>query len=134
MAVQCHWQITVHTFKNSPGEVKMSLFEAHNATLKTIIPVSVVRHKLVVFQFQSQNHIIHDAFSEPEKNFALEKYGKHSKCFDHSEHMWEERSCRQTREWQHWGSGCYEYKCLNGRLQILVSYYLSRTICFPNIN
>lgn len=34
--------------------------------------------------------------------------------------MWEERSCRQTREWQHWGSGCYKYKCENGRLHILV--------------
>jgi len=37
--------------------------------------------------------------------------------------MWEERSCRQTREWQHWGSGCYKYKCANGRLHILVGNY-----------
>lgn len=37
--------------------------------------------------------------------------------------MWEERSCRQTREWQHWGSGCYNYKCENGRLHILVLNY-----------
>lgn len=41
-------------------------------------------------------------------------------CFDHSQDMWEERSCHQTREWQHWGSGCYEYKCELGRLHILV--------------
>lgn len=37
--------------------------------------------------------------------------------------MWEERSCRQTREWQHWGSGCYNYKCENGRLHIIVGNY-----------
>lgn len=59
--------------------------------------------------------------TEPEKNFALESYGNHSKCFDHTDNMWEERSCRQTREWQHWGSGCYKYRCENGRLHILVS-------------
>lgn len=41
-------------------------------------------------------------------------------CFDHSQDMWEERSCHQTREWQHWGSGCYEYKCEHGRLHIMV--------------
>lgn len=63
---------------------------------------------------------------EPEKNFALESYGNHSKCFDHTENMWEERSCRQTREWQHWGSGCYKYRCENGRLQILVKLFAFR--------
>lgn len=59
--------------------------------------------------------------TEPEKNFALESYGNHSKCFDHTDNMWEERSCRQTREWQHWGSGCYRYRCENGRLHIMVN-------------
>lgn len=34
--------------------------------------------------------------------------------------MWEERTCRQVRQWQHWGSGCYEYACQNGRLHIIV--------------
>lgn len=63
---------------------------------------------------------------EAEKNFALESYGTDSKCFDHSENMWEERSCRQTREWQHWGSGCYKYKCENRRLHILVSKFIFR--------
>lgn len=62
----------------------------------------------------------HHFHIESEKNFALESYGANSKCFDHSEKMWEERSCRQTREWQHWGSGCYKYKCDNRRLHILV--------------
>ena len=37
--------------------------------------------------------------------------------------MWEERSCRQTREWQHWGSGCYKYKCENRHLSIIVANY-----------
>lgn len=60
---------------------------------------------------------------EPEKNFALESYGPGAKCFDHTESMWEERGCKQTREWQHWGSGCYNYKCANGRIHILVANY-----------
>ncbi|XP_055902649.1 leishmanolysin-like peptidase isoform X2 [Eupeodes corollae] len=82
------------------------------------------------FTWRSKNIIVrgsHCKFEEnnpkPEKNFALESYGKGSKCFDHSENMWEERSCRQTREWQHWGSGCYKYKCDNGRLHIVVANY-----------
>ncbi|XP_037292230.1 leishmanolysin-like peptidase isoform X2 [Manduca sexta] len=56
-------------------------------------------------------------------NFALENYGKHSKCFDHSDKVWEQKSCRQLREWQHWGSGCYKYKCQSGRLHIVVGNY-----------
>ncbi|CAB3240905.1 unnamed protein product [Arctia plantaginis] len=56
-------------------------------------------------------------------NFALENYGTHSKCFDHSDKVWEQKSCRQIREWQHWGSGCYEYKCEYGRLHIVVGNY-----------
>lgn len=63
------------------------------------------------------------SLSEPEKNFALESYGAGAKCFDHTENMWEERGCKQTREWQHWGSGCYNYKCHNGRIHILVANY-----------
>jgi leishmanolysin-like peptidase len=63
------------------------------------------------------------SFLESEKNFALESYGQNSKCFEHTENIWEERSCRQTREWQHWGSGCYNYKCENGHLHIIVGNY-----------
>lgn len=59
--------------------------------------------------------------AEPEKNFALEKYGAHSRCFDHTDQMWEERTCKQLRQWQHWGSGCYQYTCEAGRLHIMVS-------------
>lgn len=59
---------------------------------------------------------------DPDKNFALEKYGPHSRCFDHTNDMWEERTCKQARQWQHWGSGCYLYKCEAGRLHIMVSF------------
>ena len=55
-----------------------------------------------------------------DRNFALESYGAGSRCFDHTEQMWEERSCSQVRQWQHWGSGCYNYNCQDGRLQIVV--------------
>ncbi|CAH0731104.1 unnamed protein product, partial [Brenthis ino] len=58
-----------------------------------------------------------------EVNFALENYGAHSKCFDHSDRVWEQKSCRQIREWQHWGSGCYKYKCESGRIHIVVGNY-----------
>lgn len=58
-----------------------------------------------------------------DKNFALESYGVQSKCFDHTNEMWEERSCKQTRQWQHWGSGCYVYHCRHARLHISVSNY-----------
>ncbi|KAI4458967.1 leishmanolysin-like peptidase [Holotrichia oblita] len=82
------------------------------------------------FTWRSNNVVVrgsHCQFTEnnpkPDKNFALEKYGKHSKCFDHTNQMWEERSCRQMRQWQHWGSGCYVYKCENGRLHIVVGNY-----------
>ncbi|XP_012221592.2 leishmanolysin-like peptidase [Linepithema humile] len=59
----------------------------------------------------------------PDKNFALEKYGPHSRCFDHTNDMWEERTCKQARQWQHWGSGCYLYKCEAGKLHIMVGNY-----------
>lgn len=59
----------------------------------------------------------------PERNFALELYGPKSKCFEHAGSMWEERTCRQVRQWQHWGSGCYEYTCQNGRLNIIVRVF-----------
>ncbi|XP_052746381.1 leishmanolysin-like peptidase isoform X2 [Bicyclus anynana] len=66
-----------------------------------------------------------------EVNFALENYGPHSKCFDHSDRVWEQKSCRQIREWQHWGSGCYKYKCESGRLRIVVGNY-TYTCYFAN--
>lgn len=41
--------------------------------------------------------------------------------------MWEERTCRQVRQWQHWGSGCYQYTCEGGRLNIIVMARFSRS-------
>ena len=32
-----------------------------------------------------------------DKNFALEHYGANSKCFNHVDEMWEERSCTEVR-------------------------------------
>ncbi|CAG9760954.1 unnamed protein product [Ceutorhynchus assimilis] len=60
---------------------------------------------------------------KPDKNFALEKYGENSLCFEHTNHVWEEKSCGPLRQWMHWGSGCYGYRCQNGRLNILVGNY-----------
>lgn len=37
--------------------------------------------------------------------------------------MWEERTCRQVRLWQHWGSGCYKYNCHGGRINVIVTNY-----------
>lgn len=60
--------------------------------------------------------------TDKDKNFALEWYGESSRCIDHTEQMWEERSCTQVRQWQHWGSGCYQYTCKAGRLHLQVSH------------
>lgn len=82
------------------------------------------------FTWRSQNVIVrgsHCQYTEnnpnPDKNFALEKYGENSRCFEHTNHMWEEKSCGQMRQWMHWGSGCYGYRCQNGRLHVLVGNY-----------
>lgn len=82
------------------------------------------------FTWRSKNVIVRGSHCQyPEnnpnkdKNFALETYGNDSRCFDHTDQMWEERSCRQVRQWQHWGSGCYQYKCYGGRLHIMVGNY-----------
>jgi leishmanolysin-like peptidase len=60
----------------------------------------------------------------------LESYGEGSRCFDHTGSMWEERTCRQVRMWQHWGSGCYQYTCSSGRLHVLVANH-SYTCFYP---
>ena len=68
----------------------------------------------------TENHKLFFALTVKDRNFALEDYGESSRCFDHTEQMWEERSCSQVRQWQHWGSGCYNYVCASGRLHIMV--------------
>uniref|UniRef100_A0A1B6C3F0 Leishmanolysin-like peptidase n=1 Tax=Clastoptera arizonana TaxID=38151 RepID=A0A1B6C3F0_9HEMI len=79
------------------------------------------------FTWRSKNVVVRGSHCQyyennphQDKNFALESYSDHSKCFDHTNKMWEERSCTQVRQWQHWGSGCYQYHCYAGRLHILV--------------
>ncbi|GBP23419.1 Leishmanolysin-like peptidase [Eumeta japonica] len=79
------------------------------------------RHKSVVVRGSRCSY--EENTPKTDVNFALEKYGNHSKCFDHSDRVWEQKSCRQIREWQHWGSGCYKYKCESGRLHIVVGNY-----------
>ncbi|XP_044592458.1 leishmanolysin-like peptidase isoform X1 [Cotesia glomerata] len=82
------------------------------------------------FTWRAKNIVIrgsHCLYEEnnphPEKNFALENYGPYSRCFDHTNDMWEERTCKQARQWQHWGSGCYQYRCEAGRLHIMVANF-----------
>ncbi|KAJ8947161.1 hypothetical protein NQ318_002524 [Aromia moschata] len=82
------------------------------------------------FTWRSKNVVVRGSHCQylennpkPGKNFALEKYGENSRCFEHTNQMWEERSCRQMRQWRHWGSGCYGYRCQNGRLHLLVENY-----------
>ncbi|XP_065336991.1 leishmanolysin-like peptidase [Cloeon dipterum] len=82
------------------------------------------------FSWRAKNVVVrgsHCHFDENnpqvEKNFALESYGEGSRCFDHTGSMWEERTCRQVRLWQHWGSGCYKYNCHGGRINVLVANY-----------
>lgn len=53
----------------------------------------------------------------------MESYGENSRCFEHTVQMWEERSCGHVRTWRHWGSGCYQYDCEGGRLNIVVGNY-----------
>ncbi len=39
--------------------------------------------------------------------------------------------CKQVRQWQHWGSGCYKYFCKAGRLHIEVLNH-TFTCFYPN--
>ncbi|KAF6217234.1 hypothetical protein GE061_001588 [Apolygus lucorum] len=80
------------------------------------------------FTWRSQNIVIrgsHCQYPEnnphPDKNFALEEYGEESRCFDHTDKMWEQRACKQIRQWLHWGSGCYRYTCSDGLLHVMVN-------------
>ncbi|XP_045109228.1 leishmanolysin-like peptidase isoform X1 [Portunus trituberculatus] len=57
---------------------------------------------------------------DSEKNFALEAYAEDSRCFN-QEREWVERTCGHLRQWQHWGSGCYQYLCVDGRLHLTVA-------------
>lgn len=82
------------------------------------------------FTWRSNNVVVrgsHCRYPEnnprPDKNFALETYGENSKCFEHTDQMWDEKNCKQIRQWMHWGSGCYAYQCREGRLHVMVTNY-----------
>lgn len=62
--------------------------------------------------------------SENDNNFALEYYGKGSKCLDHTNMAWEERTCRLSRQWHHWGSGCYKVYAYDWNI---ILFYVSIT-------
>ncbi|KPM09199.1 leishmanolysin-like protein [Sarcoptes scabiei] len=65
----------------------------------------------------------------PEKNFALEQYGFNSRCINHGEEQWIERNCFEIRQWQHWGSGCYQYQCSeDGFLDLLINNHTFRCL------
>ncbi|KAK9497719.1 hypothetical protein O3M35_004387 [Rhynocoris fuscipes] len=90
------------------------------------------------FTWRAQNIAIrgsHCQYAEnnphPDKNFALEEYGPDSRCFDHTDRLWEERTCKQVRQWLHGGSGCYPYLCDNGLLHIIIKNY-TFTCFYPN--
>ncbi|XP_014250550.1 leishmanolysin-like peptidase [Cimex lectularius] len=93
------------------------------------------------FSWRAQNIVVRGSRCQypennphPDKNFALEEYGEDSRCFDHTNEMWEEKSCKQSKQWQYWGSGCYRFTCDEGLLQIIVHnvtytcYYSGQTI------
>ncbi|XP_037082766.1 LOW QUALITY PROTEIN: leishmanolysin-like peptidase [Pollicipes pollicipes] len=79
------------------------------------------------FTWKSNNVIVrgsHCSFPEnnpyEDRNFALERYAANSKCFEHTR-LWEERTCQKVRQWQHWGSGCYQHACVAGRVHVTVT-------------
>lgn len=53
------------------------------------------------------------------ENYALEIYGKNSKCVEQASPWTAERGL-WTRTMLDWGSGCYKYSCTKNRLHIIV--------------
>lgn len=53
------------------------------------------------------------------ENYALESYGKESKCVEQAR-QWTAQKGQVTRTMLDWGSGCYKYSCANNRLYIVV--------------
>ena len=52
-------------------------------------------------------------------NYALEQYGDNARCFKQTQ-PWEEKSCTMIKKWTRYGSGCYDYTCGNGLVNIIV--------------
>jgi len=66
-----------------------------------------------------------DNAPEPDSNYALESYGRGSRCFAQAS-RWEQKSCTMLKQWSRYGSGCYNYECEGGRLNIII-----RNVSFP---
>jgi len=62
---------------------------------------------------------------ESDSNYAMEAYGPRSRCFLQTS-QWQQKSCTMVKQWSRFGSGCYNYECVDGRLNILV-----RNISYP---
>jgi len=60
-----------------------------------------------------------DNSPESDSNYALESYGSRSRCFTQTS-QWQQKSCTMVKQWSRFGSGCYEYECKDGRINILV--------------
>jgi len=54
-----------------------------------------------------------------DNNYAIESFGGGSKCFRQGG-SWEQKSCTMIKQWTRYGSGCYNYQCKDGRLNIIV--------------
>jgi len=66
-----------------------------------------------------------DNAPDDDSNYALESYGQNSRCFGQAS-QWEQKSCTMLKQWTRYGSGCYKYKCTDGRLNIIL-----RNVSFP---
>jgi len=53
-------------------------------------------------------------------NYALETYGATSKCIEQGK-LWDQESCSIIKQWHRYGAGCYDYRCKDGKVNIIVS-------------
>jgi len=56
---------------------------------------------------------------DEDNNYAIEAFGSQSKCFKQGG-KWEQKSCTMIKQWTRYGSGCYDYQCQGGLLNIIV--------------
>ena len=81
--------------------------QVETSTSSSIKPVEL-HVNVQEFTWRSNNVVVrgsHCMYEEnqpsDERNFALESYGQGARCFDHTERMWEERSCSQVGSLYH---------------------------------
>ncbi|OQR70536.1 leishmanolysin peptidase-like [Tropilaelaps mercedesae] len=63
------------------------------------------------------------------KNFALERYGNNSACFNTG--RWKDSNCERVRHWLSWGSACYQYRCYDGHLEITLNSNTTLRCYYP---